>query len=75
MSNPLTTDANGIEQLLKKRDVAAALDISIRTLERMVEDGELMLVHPGEKSARITRSSYDAMIARLVQQAMKKRAV
>ena len=62
------------EPLLRKGAVAALLGQYIRTVDRLVEAGEMQLIYIGPQSPRIPKSSYDAFVARAVRKAAKARA-
>ena len=54
----------GIEQLLRKGEVADVLSVSKGTVEQLVDAKELVVVMVAKKKARITASSVEAYIRR-----------
>ena len=60
------------DALLGKRVVALVLECSVRKVDYLVEDGELLAVKSGG-STKIPRSAVEAYIARLIAQAIEKR--
>jgi excisionase family DNA binding protein len=52
-----------IRPLLKRQSVAAALDVSIRTVDTLIANGSLKVVRLG-KSVRIRQEDLEALLAR-----------
>ncbi len=63
------------QPMLTLHQAAANLHVDVRTIQRLVEAGELLAVRFGPNTTRIPKSSYDELIARAVKRSLEGRAV
>jgi excisionase family DNA binding protein len=52
-----------VESLLRVREAAQILNVSQRTIWRMLDDGELTRIRVGGKLVRVERAELDAIIS------------
>ena len=57
------TDRTDLPQLATRREAADALRVSVRTVDRMINAGQVVVVHPTPRAVRITRDSLHALLA------------
>lgn len=57
------TQSHDSDVLVTKPEAAAALRVSIRTVDRYIADGTLKPVRLSARATRITRASLDALLS------------
>ena len=62
------------EPMLTLHQAAANLHVDVRTIQRLVEAGDLLAIRFGPNTTRIPKSSYDELIARAVKRSLEARA-